>query len=72
MKKIILFLNLVLLVEIFPQSSAYAYIDPGTGSMLLTALIASIAAAGAAISVYWSKIKTFFSKTKKNDTHPND
>ena len=72
MKKIILFLNLVLLVGIFAQSSAYAYIDPGTGSMLLSALVAGIAAAGAAISVYWSKIKSFFSKTKKNDKHPKN
>ena len=65
MKKIILFLNLVLLVGIFAQSSAHAYIDPGTGSMLLSGLVAAIAAAGAAISVYWSKIKSFFSKAKK-------
>ncbi len=65
MKKIILFLNLVLLVGIFAQSSAYAYIDPGTGSMLLSALVAAIAAAGATILMYWSKVKSFFLKKKK-------
>ncbi len=72
MKKIILFLNLVLLVGIFAQSSAYAYIDPGTGSMLLSALVAAIAAAGATILMYRSKVKSFFFKKKKNDKHLND
>ena len=71
MKKFILFLNLYILVAFYFQSSAYAYIDPGTGSMLLTALIGAIAAAGAAISLYWSKVKSFFSK-KKKDKRPNN
>ncbi len=72
MKKFILFLNLYILVGFYFQSSAYAYVDPGTGSMLLTAIVGAIAAAGAAISLYWSKVKSFFSKKKKNDKNPND
>ena len=72
MKKFIVYLNLLLLLDIFIQSNAYAYIDPGTGSIMLQALIGGIAAAGAAISFYWSKIKSFFSKKKKNDKHPNN
>ena len=72
MKKIIVYLNLLLLLDVFIQSNAYAYIDPGTGSIMLQALIGGIAAAGAAISFYWSKIKSFFSKAKKNDKHPKN
>ena len=72
MKKFIVYLNLLLLLDIFIQSNAYAYIDPGTGSIMLQALIGGIAAAGAAISFYWSKIKSFFSKEKKNDKRPNN
>jgi hypothetical protein len=36
---------------VFPQN-AYAYLDPGTGSMMLQALAAGIIAAG----VFWRRI----------------
>ncbi len=44
------------------ESTAYAYLDPGTGSMMLQALIGAIAGTIAAVSLYWRKIKSFFSK----------
>ncbi len=37
---------------------AYAYLDPGTGSMVLQAIIGGIAVAGATVSIYWSKLKS--------------
>jgi len=45
-------------------SPAYAYLDPGTGSMLLQALIGGIAAGFAVLSLYWQKVKAFFAKGK--------
>ena len=46
-------------------SPAYAYLDPGTGSMLLQGLIGGIAAAIAFLSIYWQKVKAFFGKKKE-------
>ena len=46
-------------------SPAYAYLDPGTGSMLLQGLIGGIAASIAFLSIYWQKVKAFFDKKKK-------
>ena len=46
-------------------SCANAYIDPGSGSILLQALIGGIAAAGATIALYWNKLKNFIFKFKK-------
>lgn len=43
-------------------SPAYAYLDPGTGSMILQGLIGGIAAGAAVISIYFQKIKAFFQK----------
>ena len=43
-------------------SPAYAYLDPGTGNMLLQGLIGGIAAVMAFLSIYWQKVKAFFSK----------
>jgi hypothetical protein len=39
---------------------AYAYIDPGTGSMLVQAIAASVLTAGAMVGVFWKAIKNFF------------
>ena len=48
---------------------AYAYIDPGTGSMIVQAMIAAVAAAGVTIGIFWSRVRSFFSRffgSKKN------
>jgi hypothetical protein len=47
---------------------AHAYIDPGTGSLVLQGLIASLAAAAVVIRGYWYRIKAFF----RRDTKPDD
>ena len=45
---------------------ANAYLDPGTGSILLQALIAAIAAVGAFFTFYWRKLKDFINKIFNN------
>lgn len=40
---------------------AYAYLDPGTGSMILQGILGAIAVAGAVVSVYWTKLKLLVS-----------
>ena len=42
------------------HTPALAYLDPGTGSMILQAIIGGVAVGAATISVYWTKLKTFF------------
>ncbi len=37
-----------------------AYIDPGTGSFLVQALVAAVAGIAVTLKMYWSKIKGFF------------
>jgi hypothetical protein len=51
---------------------AHAYLDPGTGSMLLQGLIAGVAAASVALGGYWSKVKAFFSSDRKTRSRPAD
>ena len=43
--------------------SAQAYLDPSTGSMLLSALIGMFATLGLVIKTYWYKLKSLFRKT---------
>jgi hypothetical protein len=46
-----------------------AYLDPGSGSFILQALVAMLAGAVVAINAYWTKIKSLlgFSKADKDD-----
>lgn len=51
---------LVLMVASIPQ--AHAYLDPGTGSMILQGIIAAVAVVGLTLKNYWYKIRGFFGK----------
>ena len=46
----------------FSQSAA-AYLDPGTGSMILQGIIAGLAVVAFTVKSYWYKIRGFFGKT---------
>ena len=41
------------------SSHAYAYLDPGTGSAILSALIAAFAATLVTVRNYWNALKQF-------------
>ncbi len=43
-------------------SSAHAYIDPGTGSMILQGIIAGVVGGLVVIKIYWQRIKAIFSR----------
>ncbi len=49
------------------NTNAYAYIDPGLGSIILQGIIAAVAATSLTIKIYWQKIKNFFKKKKTKD-----
>lgn len=59
MKKIF---NLLLIYNIFIINNAYAYLDPGTGSIILQAILGAIAAGFSYCMFYWNKVKNFFKK----------
>ncbi len=57
----------ILLYFYYLSSSALAYIDPGSGSIILQAILGFIAAAITGLSFYWNKVKIFISGIfKKN------
>ena len=56
-------------VAVIFAAPAYAYLDPGTGSLLIQGIIASIAAAAAAARIYWHRIVGLFrGKKQPKDT----
>lgn len=47
--------------------SAYAYMDPGTGSAILQGVLAAIAAVAVALKLYWHKLLILLGIRKKID-----
>jgi hypothetical protein len=52
--------TLVLVACLSITSPAYAYLDPGTGSMLLSAVIGVAAAVGLAVKMFWYRLIGLF------------
>ena len=59
---------------IFSANTAYAYLDPATGSMIVQAVIAAVAAISVSIGIFWSRLRSFFGRLlgRKNDRKEND
>jgi len=55
--KIIIFLSFFILT-----TKAHAYLDPGTGSIILQAIVGAFAAFFTSIYIFWNKVKNFFKK----------
>ena len=47
---------------------AWAYLDPGTGSILIQGLLAAIAGAAFTLRIYWERVKAFFSRRRDDSS----
>lgn len=63
MKKFLLLLAGVTLLV--PTNICHAYLDPGTGSMMVQLIAGGVLTVVTAIGMYWSKIKMMFTGDKK-------
>jgi hypothetical protein len=48
---------LLLICALLLTPNVWAYLDPGTGSMLLQVVLGGIAAIGVAVKIFWHRIK---------------
>jgi hypothetical protein len=60
------------LIAVLASAPAYAYLDPGTGSILVQALLAALAAGSAAVAAFWSQIRRFFSERRGSQPPADD
>lgn len=65
MIKILAALSVVMILAPVP---AFAYLDPGTGSMIIQGIIGAIAGIMVAGKLYWTKISSFFSRSKGSES----
>lgn len=52
--------------------TAYAYLDPGTGSMILQLLLGGIAGAAVAMKLYWHKFKALIAGHRAKEVASED
>lgn len=63
--------TLLILITALHSPAAFAYLDPGTGSLILQGLIAAIAGSILTIKLYWYKIKGIWQRLLHNKNNTN-
>ena len=61
----------ILLTLVLVPLPALAYLDPGTGSMLLQVILGGVAAVGVALKLFWYRIIRFFGFGKNTEKEDN-
>jgi len=56
----------VFLLGTLVSSEAYAYIDPGSGSMIIQMLIGALVGVGITVKIYWHRLKFKFDEIFKS------
>lgn len=54
------FIVAVLILAVCWPTPAAAYLDPGTGSLILQGIIGTVVGALVAVKLYWARIKRWF------------
>ena len=65
-QKTFIFITMTVAISISP-SVAFAYIDPGTGGLLLQLLLGGIGGAIVVFKVYWRNVRDFFGFAPKEE-----
>jgi len=65
-------IGLFCFLMLLSSGPAFAYLDPGTGSMLLQVILGGVAAIGVVIKLYWHKFRIAigFGRKEKSDDEP--
>jgi hypothetical protein len=57
-------------IVVISTADAHAYLDPGTGSMILQVLVGAVAAVGAGVGIYWRRLKAIANDLLGKNTSP--
>ena len=60
----------ILLASLVLAPPVHAYLDPGSGSMMIQLLLAGAAGAAVALKIFWRRLLTFFGFYKKTPPDP--
>ena len=63
-----LFLSSLALLILLESPGVFAYLDPSTGSMVVSAIVGILASIALALKTYWYRIKGFLRRDDKQDS----
>ena len=63
----IVHVTLLTLLWLTVAQPAHAYLDPGTGTMIISAIVGLLVTASLAIKTFYYRIKSFFRGSKDNN-----
>ncbi len=63
---------LVFVLTMLFSLNAYAYLDPGTGSVLLQVILGGVAAIGVIIKMYWHRLRAALGFAQKEEQEDLD
>jgi|TARA_B110000483_G_C17974291_1_gene457146 O-antigen/teichoic acid export membrane protein len=69
MKKTIIFILSLYFLSIQPS---FAYLDPGSGSAIMSMIIGFFVAIGVILKTFWYKIKSIFRPSQNNEKDTNN
>ena len=52
--------------------TAHAYVDPGSGSLIIQVIVGAIAGSLIALKFYWARVKDFFSSRSSRKSPPGE
>ena len=70
--KMRLIIQSILAISLFWTADAHAYLDPSTGTMIISAIVGIFASVALALKTYWYKLKKFFSRGREKNTDSGD
>lgn len=56
-----------LVIFLWTAQPAFAYLDPGTGTIIIQSIVGGIAAGTTFIAIYWSKFKGLVARLRGKD-----
>lgn len=59
-KKLVMVVGVVAVLSLLFPRTTYAYIDPGTGSLIVQVLVGALVSGLAAVGIFWQRVKGFF------------
>lgn len=62
----------LLVISLSLSSEAHAYLDPGTGSMIISAVVGIFATLALAAKTYWYKLTGMFRRKRQPDADDSD
>jgi hypothetical protein len=53
----------------YVAAQVFAYLDPGSGSLIVQLMVGGVAAAGVALKMYWQRLLSFL-RIRRDDDEP--